>query len=187
MSSPAAPLDFLQAIKLTFAAEKQTADRAIAQLENEQLHASLDPRMNCIAVIMKHVAGNLISRWTDFLTSDGEKPSRDRDDEFIDTLTTREELLARWEEGWSRLFAALDALTAADCQAMVSIRGEPMSVPAALCRSLAHTAYHMGQIVQSARALAGDRWTTLTIPPGGSNEFNRRTWGPASPSIATDQ
>jgi hypothetical protein len=126
---------------------------------------------------MKHVAGNLISRWTDFLTTDGEKPWRNRDDEFVDTFTARGELIAYWESGWQRLFDSLAGPKADDLGKTVTIRGEPHSVPLAIQRSLAHCGYHVGQIMLIARILAGDRWTMITIPRGASAGFNQRVWG----------
>jgi hypothetical protein len=160
-----------------FRANKGWADKAVAQLPDDKLHVALDPETNCIAVIMKHVAGNLLSRWTDFLTADGEKPWRDRDEEFEDTFATRDELLAHWESGWGRLFETLEGLTPGDVAQTVTIRGEPHSVPLAIQRSLAHSAYHVGQIVLIARILAGEDWRTITIPRGGSAGFNQRVWG----------
>src|SRR4051812_46281503 len=160
-----------------FRANKGWADRAVGQLPDEKLHVALDPNTNSIAVIMKHVAGNLLSRWTDFLTTDGEKPWRDRDDEFVDSFATRDELTAYWDSGWQRLFDLLTSLSAADLGKMVTIRGELHSVPLAIQRSLAHCGYHVGQIILIARILAGDHWTTITIPRGASADFNRRVWG----------
>jgi hypothetical protein len=160
-----------------FRSNKGWADKAIAQLSDDRLHAALDPNTNSIAVIMKHVAGNLLSRWTEFLTSDGEKPWRNRDEEFVDTLTTRDELTAYWESGWQRLLDSLADLTPDDLGKTVTIRGEPHSVPLAIQRSLAHCAYHVGQIVLIARILAGDHWTTITIPRGASATFNQKVWG----------
>jgi hypothetical protein len=160
-----------------FRSNKGWADKAIAQLPDDQLHVALDPNTNCIAVIMKHVAGNLLSRWTDFLTTDGEKPWRNRDDEFVDTLAARDELLAYWEAGWQRLFDTLAGLSAADLGKTVTIRGESHSVPLAMQRSLAHCGYHVGQIILIARILAGDHWTTITIPRGASANYNQRVWG----------
>src|SRR5690349_20303476 len=162
----------LDATLASFRANKGWADKAIGQFPDDKLRVSLDPNTNSVAVIMKHVAGNLLSRWTDFLITDGEKPWRDRDDEFVDTFTTRADLLAYWESGWQRLFDTLAALTPADLSRTVTIRGEPHSVPLALQRSLAHCAYHTGQILLTARLLAGDHWTTITIPRGGSAGFN---------------
>jgi hypothetical protein len=160
-----------------YRSSKSLADKAVDQLTDEKLHIALDENTNSIAVIMKHVAGNLLSRWTDFLTSDGEKPWRDRDGEFVDSLTSRDELMAYWESGWQRLFDALSALTPDDVGKTVTIRGEPHSVPLAIQRSLAHCGYHVGQIVLIARILAGDKWDTLTIPRGASAGFNQRVWG----------
>ncbi len=157
-------------------ANKGWADKAISQLPDEKLHVALDENTNSIAVIMKHVAGNLLSRWTDFLTTDGEKPWRNRDDEFVDSFSNREELLAHWEQGWTRLFETLASLTPPDLSRTVTIRGEPHSVPLAIQRSLAHCGYHVGQIVMIARILAGDEWQTITIPRGGSASYNEDVW-----------
>jgi len=162
---------------VAFRSNKGFADEAVSQLPDDKLHIALDPNTNCIAVIMKHVAGNLLSRWTDFLTTDGEKPWRNRDDEFTDNFTTRDELLAYWESGWQRLFDSLTDLTPGDLSESVTIRGEPHSVPLAIQRSLTHCGYHVGQIVLIARILAGDRWTPITIPRGASASFNQRVWG----------
>jgi len=166
-----------EAIKV-FRSQKDLADRALAQVSDANLHVSLDANTNSIAVIMKHVAGNLLSRWTDFLTTDGEKPWRNRDDEFVDTFTARDELLAYWESGWQRLFDSLESLTAGDLGKAVTIRGEPHTVPLAIQRSLAHCGYHVGQIVLIARILAGDHWTTITIPRGASAGFNNHDRDP---------
>jgi hypothetical protein len=161
----------------SFRSNKGWADKAVAQLPDDMLHVALDPNTNCIAVIMKHVAGNLLSRWTDFLTTDGEKPWRNRDDEFVDTFTAHDELFAYWDSGWQRLFDSLSALSADDLGKNVTIRGEPHTVPLAIQRSLAHCGYHVGQIILIARILAGDNWTTITIPRGASADFNQRVWG----------
>lgn len=169
--------DFLSAIVNAFEANRRLADRAVEQLPDDKLHIALEANTNSIAVIMKHVAGNLISRWTDFLTTDGEKPWRNRDDEFVDSFQRRAELLEYWERGWACLFTTLKSLKREDLESTVLIRGEPHSVPLALVRSLAHTCYHIGQIVQVARIHAGENWNTLTIPRGGSEEYNRANWG----------
>jgi uncharacterized damage-inducible protein DinB len=168
---------FLSAVVSAFEANKRLADRAVEQVPDDKLHAALDANTNSIAVIMKHVAGNLTSRWTDFLTADGEKPWRNRDDEFVDSFGSRAELLDCWERGWACLRTTLKGLKQEDLEKTVLIRGEPHSVPLALERSLGHTCYHVGQIVQVARIHAGDRWTTLTIPRGGSEPFNQAVWG----------
>ncbi|MBX3424514.1 MAG: DUF1572 family protein [Pirellulales bacterium] len=167
----------LDAAAAAFAYHKLLADRAVAQLPDDALRQALDANTNSIAVVMKHVAGNLRSRWTDFLASDGEKPDRDRDGEFVDDYASRDELLADWERGWGALHDTLAALAPEDLGRTVTIRGEGFSVPAALARSLAHTAYHVGQIVQLARHWAGDEWETLTIPRGRSSQFNQQAWG----------
>ena len=156
---------------------KGWADKAVAQLPDDKLHVALHPHTNSIAVIMKHMAGNLLSRWTDFLATDGEKPWRNRDHEFVDTLPNRAELLDYLEHGWSCLFDTLNSLRAADIFKMVTIRGEPHSVPLAIHRSLAHAGYHVGQIVLIARILAGENWETITIPRGQSAAYNQRVWG----------
>ena len=168
--------EFLSATINAFEANKRLADRAIAQVPDDKLHVALDPNTNSIAVIMKHVAGNLASRWTDFLTTDGEKSWRNRDDEFVDRFGSRAEILEAWERGWASLLDTLRSLTPEDLQKTVVIRGEPHSVPLALERSLGHTCYHIGQIVQVARIHAGEHWQTLTIPRGGSEQFNKAHW-----------
>jgi hypothetical protein len=173
---------FIAAIINAFEANKRLADRAVAQVPDDKLHVALDGNTNSIAIIMKHVAGNLTSRWTDFLTTDGEKPERNRDAEFVDAFRSRAEILDCWERGWACLSATLAGLTSADCGKTVMIRGEPHSVPLALARSLGHTCYHVGQIVQVARVHAGENWNTLTIPRGGSEQFNRENWGQTAKS-----
>ncbi len=169
--------EFMSAVINAFEANKRLADRAVAQVPDDKLHIALDENTNSIAVIMKHVAGNLISRWTDFLTTDGEKPWRNRDDEFEDTFASRAEILEYWERGWACLLATLKGLKTEGLTKTVHIRGEPHSVPLALERSLGHTCYHVGQIVQVARIHAGEKWNTLTIPRGESEQFNKTHWG----------
>jgi hypothetical protein len=180
-TTPLAANDLAKAVidgaLMVFRSNKGWADKAVAQLADDKLHVALDANTNCIAVIMKHVAGNLHSRWTDFLTTDGEKPWRNRDDEFVDTFTARDELIAYWDAGWQRLFDTLTGITAEDVGRTVAIRGEPHSVPLAIQRSLAHCGYHVGQIVMIARILAEDNWTTITIPRGASASYNQRVWG----------
>jgi hypothetical protein len=144
---------------------------------DDRLQIALDANTNSIAAIMKHIAGNLLSRWTDFLTTDGEKPWRNRDSEFEVSFASREEMLAFWERGWERLLTTLQSLKPEDLQKSVIVRGEPQSVPLAMERSLGHTCYHIGQIVQLARIQAGEKWNTLTIPKGGSEQFNKAHWG----------
>jgi hypothetical protein len=163
----AAALDEFQKIK-------KLADKAVEQLSDDQLHLKIDPEANSVAVIMRHMAGNMRSRWVDFLESDGEKPTRLRDREFEDPAQTRAELSAEWEHGWQCLFGALTPLTDADLQRTVVIRGEPHSVYKAISRQVAHYAGHAYQILFLAKHLLGPAWKTLSIPRGQSEEFNRR-------------
>ncbi len=153
---------------------KKLAERAMEQVTEGQLFTMLDPETNSIAVIVKHMAGNMRSRWTDFLTSDGEKPDRNRDSEFIDPPTTREGLMQLWEDGWRCVFDALEPLTDADLARTITIRGEPHSVMQAINRQVAHYAHHIGQIVLLAKHLASDHWQSLSIPRNHSADFNRR-------------
>ncbi len=169
--------EFMSAIINAFEANKRLADRAVEQVPDEKLHSALDANTNSIAVIMKHIAGKLFSRWTDFLTTDGEKPWRNRDEEFVDYFASRAEIVELWERGWACLLKTLKSLKPEDLEKTVTMRGEPHSVPLALECSLGHTCYHIGQIVQVARFHAGDKWTTLTIPKGGSEQFNKTNWG----------
>lgn len=170
-----------------FESHKQLAERAMRQVSDDDLHRALDPETNSIAVVAKHIAGNLKSRWTDFLTTDGEKPWRDRDDEFVDDFADRAALMQHWESGWQPLLDTLDSLTPGDLTRTIEIRGEPHTVALAAARSLAHTAYHVGQIVMIARIHAGDAWETLTIPRGQSQQFNQQQWGKATASRPWDE
>ena len=153
---------------------KKLGDRAMAQCPDEGLFATLDAESNSIAIVVKHMAGNMRSRWTSFLTTDGEKPDRNRDTEFEEPPVTRAELMELWERGWKYLFDALEPLTDADASRTVTIRTEPHSVMQAINRQVAHYAYHVGQIVYLARHFAGDKWQSLTIPKKKSGEFNRQ-------------
>src|SRR6185436_15665545 len=152
---------------------KEQADKAIGQTSDEHFFATLDPEANSIALIMKHVAGNMRSRWTDFLTTDGEKPDRDRDREFETTSAdTRASVTAQWEDGWNGLFAAITPLLPGDLSRTVHVRGEAHSVLEAITRQTTHYAAHVGQIVLLAKHHAGSRWQTLSIPRGRSKEFD---------------
>src|SRR6185369_16824417 len=133
----------------------------------------LDGEMNSIGLIVKHMAGNMRSRWRDFLTTDGEKPDRNRDSEFVDPPATREQLRALWDAGWKYLFTALEPLTEADLGRTVTIRGEAHSVMQAVNRQLAHYPYHCGQIVMLAKHFRGEKWKSLSVPKNKSGEFNR--------------
>jgi Protein of unknown function (DUF1572) len=164
----------IDALASRFHDQKGMVEKAIVQISDTQLHQPLDENTNSVAVIMKHVAGNLRSRFTDFLTTDGEKPSRDRDAEFNDDIGSRSQLMVIWEEGWNRLFESLESLSDDDLHCTVTIRSQPHTVADALVRALAHVGYHVGQIVQLSRFLAKDHWQVLTIPRGGSREFDRK-------------
>ena len=153
---------------------KNLADRAMEQISDQDLFALLDDEANSIAIIVKHIAGNMRSRWTNFLTTDGEKTTRNRDSEFMDPPTTRAELLALWESGWACLFGALEPLTDADLGRTITIRGEAHSVMQAVNRQVAHYAHHVGQIVLLAKHYAGERWVSLSVPRNKSAEFNRK-------------
>ena len=153
---------------------KRLAEGAMAQVSDEQLYVALDPEMNSIALIVKHLAGNMCSRWSDFLTSDGEKPGRNRDCEFEEPPVGRAAVMELWETGWETLFRALEALADADLSRAVTIRGEAHSVMQAINRQLAHYPYHCGQIVFLAKHLAHEGWQSLSVPRKGSAEFNRR-------------
>lgn len=153
---------------------KKLADAAMAQVHDEDLTRAPDLESNSIAIMVKHMAGNMLSRWTDFLTTDGEKPTRNRDAEFEDAPATRAELLALWERGWACLFAALDPLTDDDLARTVTIRGERHSVMQAINRQVAHYSYHCGQIVFLAKHFQSSDWKSLSIPRKQSAEFNRR-------------
>ena len=164
---------YLQDAVKEFRKMKAQAERALAQVSEAQLFREIDAESNSLAVIMKHLAGNMRSRWTNFLTSDGEKPDRQRDTEFeLDTADTKAALLERWEDGWRRVFAAVEPLSGDDLLRPVIIRGETHTVLQAINRQLTHYAQHVGQIVFLAKHLAGDKWVTLSIPRGRSEEFN---------------
>ena len=156
---------------------KKLAESAMAQIDEERLSAAPSAESNSIAMICWHVSGNLKSRFTDFLTSDGEKPWRKREEEFDARTVSRADLLAKWEDGWGALFAALATLSDDALEKQVTIRGQAVSVLEALHRSLAHTSYHVGQIVYLAKEEAGAGWTSLSIPKGQSAAFNQNPSG----------
>ncbi len=166
---------YIQLAMREFKRTKALADAAMAQVTTEQFFAAPAEGDNSIAVIVKHVGGNLLSRWVDFLTSDGEKPGRNRDVEFeIMAGDTQESIVRQWESGWAALFSALEPLTDSDLERTITIRGEPFSVLQAINRQLTHYSYHVGQIVYVAKHYAGDSWRSLSIPKGKSAEFNAR-------------
>jgi hypothetical protein len=154
---------------------KRLAEGAMAQVTDEEFFRQLDPEANSIAILVKHMAGNMRSRFTDFLTSDGEKPDRHRDQEFLlDAWTTRAEVMRWWEEGWARAFSAIEPLRPEDLTRTVTIRSDPHSVLMAIHRQVAHYAYHVGQIVLLAKHMRGAEWKSLSVPRGKSEEFNTR-------------
>ncbi|MEP6636146.1 MAG: DUF1572 domain-containing protein [Acidobacteriota bacterium] len=158
----------------SFRAYRKLAEKALAQLQDDEFFVSLDEESNSVAVIMKHMAGNMLSRWTDFLTTDGEKPDRNRDMEFvIQPQTPRAEILVYWEKGWNALFAAVAPLTPDDCEKEVMIRGEAHTVMQAINRQMTHYAYHIGQIVFLAKHFRSAEWKSLSIPRNRSAEFNK--------------
>ena len=165
---------YLEDATAVFRQYKRMAEAAMSQVTDEQLSRKLDEESNSIALIVKHLAGNMRSRWSDFLVSDGEKPWRNRDSEFEDPPKGRAELLALWELGWQSLFSALQPLKDADLGRTVTIRGEAHSVMQAINRQLAHYPAHCGQIVFLAKHLQHERWKSLSVPRKGSQEFNQR-------------
>lgn len=159
-----------------FRRQKSVAERAIAQVPDDALHEPIADAINPISVVVKHIAGNMRSRWTDWLTTDGEKPTRNRDDEFVDSLATRDDILRAWEDGWACVFRSLQALTPADLDRTITIRAEPHAIPDAVNRQIDHYGYHVGQIVTFAKILTtrhGHHWNHLSIAPGESNQFNQ--------------
>ncbi|MBL8880712.1 MAG: DUF1572 family protein [Phycisphaerales bacterium] len=164
----------LSACILEFRKTRQTAEQVFAQLTDEHFHVRINPHQNSIAVIIQHMAGNMLSRWTDFLTADGEKPNRNRDDEFVEHRRSRADLMTLWEQGWNALLSTLGSLSDADLQRSVNIRTEPHTVFHAINRQTAHYNLHLGQIQLIGKHLCGDRWQYLSIPPGGSAAFNRQ-------------
>ncbi|HEU4585060.1 MAG TPA: DUF1572 family protein [Gemmatimonadaceae bacterium] len=166
---------FLTDVRQRFESTKKSVERAAAQVSDEQFFEPLDDDANSIALLMKHMSGNLESRFTDFLTSDGENPTRDRDAEFVrEAGDTREAIMAKWERGWGALRGALDSLGARDLLKTVRIRDEPHTVVQALLRQVAHQSMHAGQVVMLAKHYAGAKWETLSIPRGKSKEYTAR-------------
>ncbi len=166
---------YLAEIRKQLGGHKRLAEGAMAQLKDEELFATLDAESNSVAVMVKHIAGNMGSRFTDFLTTDGEKADRFRDREFeMKPETTRAEMMKRWEDGWNIVLATVDSLSPEDLERTVSIRGEPHTVLQALNRALAHYAFHIGQIVFLAKHLRSGEWKTLSVPRGKSEEFNAK-------------
>lgn len=178
---------YLDEVRRQFRGHKRLAESAIAQLKDEELFLTIDSESNSVAILVKHLAGNMRSRFTDFLTTDGEKPDRHRDQEFELTAgTTRVDIMRWWEEGWAHVFSAIESLKPEDLMRTVTIRGEPHTVLQAINRQLSHYAQHTGQIVFLAKHLRSHEWKTLSVPRGKSEEFNRkaiakRKPGPSGP------
>ena len=175
---------YLEDALRTFRNYKKLAERAFAQLGDEDFFRTIDEESNSIAINIKHMAGNMISRWTDFLTTDGEKPERNRDLEFeMLPNTTREEMLAYWEQGWTATFAAIEPLTPDDLMRTITIRGQAHTVVQAINRQLAHYAYHVGQIVYLAKHFKSSDWQSLSVPKNKSADFNAKM-GVGSPRVS---
>ncbi|MFD2673392.1 DUF1572 family protein [Marinicrinis sediminis] len=163
--------EYLKVVQERFRSVKDLGDKTIAQLSESELRFRTSEASNSIALIVKHMSGNMVSRWTDFLTTDGEKPTRKRDEEFEDTLTTKADVLACWEQGWKVLLDTLSQLREADLLATVYIRSEPHTVMEAIERQVAHYGYHVGQIVWIGKQIKGDSWHTLSIAKGESAAY----------------
>jgi len=165
--------DYLSDAVQSFRNYKKLADRAIEQVSDEEFFAIIDAESNSIAVIVKHVAGNLHSRWRDFLTTDGEKPDRDRDQEFEMMADSRASLIGFWDSGWETMFKNIEPLTEEDFARTIRIRGEPHTVVEAINRQLTHYSYHIGQIVFLAKHLRSAEWKTLSVPRNRSAQYNQ--------------
>jgi hypothetical protein len=173
MSSEAIIQNYFEDSVSALKAYKKMADKALAQIKDEEFFVTLDEESNSVAVIMKHMAGNMFSRWTDFLTTDGEKPDRNRDMEFvIEAKTTKDDVINYWERGWARVFEALEPLKLEDFEKTVAIRGEEHTIVEAINRQLMHYSYHIGQIVFLAKHFRSTEWSSLSIPRNKSAEFN---------------
>ena len=173
MSSDSIVQNYFDDALKSFRSYKKLAEKAFAQLKDEEFFITLDEEANSVAVIMKHMAGNMFSRWTDFLTSDGEKPNRNRDMEFvIESKTTKSDVIDYWERGWACVFNALEALSPQDFEKTVKIRGEDHTIVEAINRQLTHYSYHVGQIVFLAKHFRSANWQSLSVPKNRSAEFN---------------
>lgn len=166
-------LQYLESAKKQFEYYKLLGEKTFAQLTDEQLFIQVNSESNSIATIVKHLWGNMRSRWTDFLTTDGEKEWRKRDEEFENDSSTREELLQKWQEGWSCLFNALNSITDADLAKVIYTRNQRHTILEAINRQLAHYPYHVGQIIFIGKMLSDKNWVSLSIPKGGSKEYNQ--------------
>lgn len=165
--------DYLDSVKKQFEYYKMLGEKTFSQVQDDKLFWQYNDESNSIATIVKHLWGNMLSRWTDFLTSDGEKEFRDRDAEFENDINTKEELLEKWNEGWACLFNAMNSLTTEDLSKIIYIRNQGHTVTEAINRQLAHYPYHIGQIVFLGKMLSENGWTSLSIPKGNSKAFNK--------------
>ena len=163
--------EYLKVVQERFTSVKSLGEKTISQLSEDDIHWIFNEASNSVAVIVKHVSGNMVSRWSDFLTTDGEKSDRNRDREFEVELLSKQELMTIWEKGWNALFEALNELSDQDLLKSISIRGERHTVLDAIERQMAHYAYHIGQIVFIGKQLKGDAWESLSIPKGSSEEY----------------
>ena len=164
--------DYLESVKKQMEEYKQLGEKTFNQLNSDQMFWQYNQESNSIAIIVNHLWGNMLSRWTNFLTSDGEKKRRDRDAEFKNNISTREELISKWNEGWECLFKAINSLSADDLNRIIYIRNQKHTVMEAINRQLTHYPYHIGQIVYIGKMLIGDKWSSLSIPRGKSKQFN---------------
>lgn len=171
---------WIGAMRTTVASYRKMIDGFVEQLSDNELSARPGAGINSVAVILRHLGGNLRSRWTDFLTTDGEKPDRDRDSEFLDWEGDRQALLAHFEQGWAAVEQALAVIDESNAGQTILIRGEPHTVAEALVRSVTHLTYHVGQIAMIARMVHKGEWRWLTVAPGGSAAHNAETWGTAA-------
>ncbi len=172
--------DYLQSVRKQFAYYKLLAERTFMQVSDLMLHWQYNEESNSIAIIVKHLSGNMLSRWTNFLTEDGEKESRRRDAEFENDITSRKDMMEKWNEGWDRLFAALDHLTTDDLSHIVYIRKQGHTVTEAINRQLAHYSYHVGQIVFIGK-MVSEQWKSLSIPKNGSDNYNNEKFSQRQP------
>ena len=168
------PCNYLASVKKYFHQQKSLGDKTIEQLDEENISWQYNENSNSITIIVQHLWGNMLSRWTNFLTEDGEKEWRDRDTEFEPVIKTKEELKQKWEAGWRCVFSALDSLTEEDLDKTIFIRKEPQIVIDAITRQLAHYSNHVGQIVYLGKMILNDQWVSLSIPKGNSKDFNKK-------------
>lgn len=180
MTSDSSKSQWIEAASATVGSYQRMIHGILSQLSDMELRTRPRPDMNSVAVILRHLGGNLASRWTDFMSTDGEKPDRDRDREFTDWEGDRESLIAYFNSGWDALSNALSQIDAATLDRPIYIRGERHTIADAIIRSLTHLSYHVGQMALIARIVHGGAWNWLTIPPGGSAQHNKQTWGTAA-------